>query len=97
MISVKTNTAMRRISPTPGHILLFLWITESEERKELLENCMARISNRKDFELFTAVINQAAERCWEEFQDVYGDETSDIFYKTDGLLYETILKKNMVN
>lgn len=95
MISVTKSTTPRKISPNFGHIMLFLWISEDLNRRKLFEKCISNISTYQDSELITKVINQSANRCWAEFQDIYGEEVRDMCQEDEQ--YEILLRRTTVN
>ena len=77
MIQAKTATAPFRMSSTPGHYLLYLWIHESHTRKELFENCVIKLSSKLEEDFFSLMVDNAAQRCWDEFKDAYDHATDE--------------------
>jgi hypothetical protein len=92
MIHIKKKVTPRKISLTLGHFLLFLWISEDDQRKQLFEKCIAGITTHQDSELFTRVLNQCARRCWDEFKFLYEDEANGIDQGDALHLYEVMRK-----
>ena len=71
MIQAKVKPAPRRVSPNPGHVLLLLWLGENKERKQRFDQFLEHTNAGFDFEMFTTVLNGAAMRCLDEYNELY--------------------------
>ncbi len=71
MIQATFKSAPHRVTPHIGHLLLLMWIEESNEKQLLFTTLFENIRETFEFELLSMMINTAAQRCFDEYQELY--------------------------
>ncbi|HRN95814.1 MAG TPA: hypothetical protein PLD54_00015 [Candidatus Levybacteria bacterium] len=97
MIQAQKQSPLFTMSPTIGHFLLFFWIQENDNRKILFKNCLMQASGRLEHDLCMTMIDTAAKRCWEEFQNTYCDQLDEEIMIDDIQNFYTVNNKNYYN